>query len=58
MSKEKQIIDSIETLTVGLENIRKAQKEFATFDQEKVDKIFFAAAKAANKMRISLAKMQ
>jgi len=57
MSKEKQIIDSIETLTVGLENIRKAQKEFATFDQEKVDKIFFAAAKAANKMRISLAKM-
>ena len=53
----RQIIDSIETLTVGLENIRKAQKEFATFTQEKVDKIFAAAATAANKMRISLAKM-
>ena len=57
MSKEKQIIDSIETLTVGLENIRKAQKQFATFSQEQVDKIFFAAATAANKMRIPLAKM-
>ena len=57
MSKDRQMIDSIESLTLGLENIRKAQKEFATFSQEKVDKIFFAAATAANKMRISLAKM-
>ena len=57
MSKERQMIDSIENLTVGLENIRKAQKEFATFSQEKVDKIFAAAATAANKKRISLAKM-
>ena len=57
MSKDRQMIDSIETLTVGLENIRKAQKQFATFSQEKVDKIFAAAATAANKMRISLAKM-
>ena len=57
MKKERQMIDSIESLTKGLENIRKAQKEFATFSQEKVDKIFFAAATAANKMRISLAKM-
>ena len=57
MSKDRQMIDSIESLTLGLENIRKAQKEFATFSQEKVDKIFSAAATAANKMRISLAKM-
>ena len=57
MSKNYGIVDSIESLTVKLENIRKAQKEFATFSQEKVDKIFFAAATAANKMRISLAKM-
>ena len=57
MSKDRQLIDSIESLTIGLENIRKAQKEFATFSQEKVDKIFFAAATAANKMRIPLAKM-
>ncbi len=57
MSKSYELVDSIESLTVRLENIRKAQKEFATFSQEKVDKIFFAAATAANKMRIPLAKM-
>ena len=57
MSKDRQMIDSIESLTLGLENVRKAQKEFATFSQEKVDKIFSAAATAANKMRITLAKM-
>lgn len=32
-------------------------KEYATFTQEQVDKIFFAAATAANKMRIPLAKL-
>ena len=36
--------------------MRKAQKEFSTFTQEQVDKIFFAAAMAANKARIPLAK--
>ena len=37
--------------------MRKAQKVFATFSQEQVDKIFFEAAMAANKQRIPLAKM-
>ena len=37
--------------------MRKAQQEFATYTQEQVDKIFFAAAMAANKARIPLAKM-
>ncbi len=37
--------------------VRKAQKEFSTYSQEMVDKIFFCAASAANKERISLAKM-
>lgn len=57
MSEDKKLVDSIESLEKALENIRKAQKEFATFSEEKVDKIFFAAATAANKMRIPLAKM-
>ena len=35
----------------------KLRKYFATYTQEQVDKIFFAAASAANKMRIPLAKM-
>ena len=57
MSEDRKIIDSVESLEKALENLKKAQKEFATFSQEKVDKIFFAAAIAANKMRIPLAKM-
>ncbi|MBR2745052.1 MAG: bifunctional acetaldehyde-CoA/alcohol dehydrogenase [Clostridia bacterium] len=51
------IVDSTESLQKLIENVRKAQKEFATFSQEKVDKIFFAAAMAANKARIPLAKL-
>ena len=37
--------------------MREAQKVFATFTEEQVDKIFFEAAMAANKQRIPLAKM-
>ena len=37
--------------------MREAQKIFATFTQEQVDKIFYEAAMAANKQRIPLAKM-
>ena len=44
-------------LTKRIEKLRKAQKIFATFSQEKVDKIFKAAAIAANNARISLAKI-
>ncbi len=51
------IIDSVEKLEEAFKRIRKAQKIFATFTQEQVDKIFLAAASAANKARIPLAKM-
>ena len=44
-------------LTATLERCRQAQSVFAEYTQEQVDKIFKAAAVAANKMRISLAKM-
>lgn len=49
-------VNSVETFRAALERVREAEKEFATYSQEQVDKIFFAAACAANKMRISLAK--
>ncbi len=52
-----QIVDSVEALNMRLDEIRAAQREFATFSQEQVDKIFFAAATAANQARIPLAKM-
>ena len=46
-----------EELKEAIARCRKAQAEFATFTQEQVDKIFLAAATAANKARIPLAKM-
>ena len=52
-----EIIDSIEGLNAKMAAMREAQKIFATYTQEQVDKIFFAAASAANKMRLPLAKM-
>ena len=57
MSKNYEIVDSIETLEAALKRIRAAQEKFSKFSQEKVDEIFKAAAVAANKARIPLAKM-
>ena len=51
------IIDSVEKLESAFNRIKKAQKLFSTFSQEQVDEIFLAAASAANKARIPLAKM-
>lgn len=52
-----EIVDSPEALQKTMNKIRTAQREFASFTQEQVDKIFQAAAIAANKQRIPLAKM-
>ena len=46
-----------EALQKTIEKVRKAQQEFAKYTQEQVDKIFQAAAIAANQNRIPLAKM-
>ena len=51
------IIDSVDKLLARMEEMRAAQKIFATFTQEQVDKIFYEAAMAANHQRIPLAKM-
>ena len=53
----EKLVDSVEALYEKLDEIRKAQREFATFPQEKVDEIFKAAAMAANQARIPLAKL-
>ncbi len=52
-----EIIDTVEALTAKMAAMREAQKVFATYTQEQVDEIFKAAAMAANKQRIPLAKM-
>ena len=52
-----EIIDSVEALTAKMAAMREAQKVFATYTQEQIDKIFYEAAKAANQQRIPLAKM-
>ena len=54
---EVGIVDSVETLTAKIDEIRAAVEEFSTYTQEAVDKIFLAAATAADKARIPLAKM-
>jgi acetaldehyde dehydrogenase / alcohol dehydrogenase len=57
MSKEYEIVDSVEKLQETILKVKKAQEEFSKFSQEKVDEIFKAAAIAANSARIPLAKM-
>ena len=54
---KKVLIDSVPTLEEEIKKLRKVQEEFSHYTQEQVDKIFFAAASAANKARIPLAKM-
>ncbi len=54
---EYKIIDSVESLEEGFKRVRAAQASFAGFTQEQVDRIFLAAASAANKARVPLAKM-
>ncbi len=51
------VIDSVEKLYEAIARTREAQRVFATYTQKQVDKIFLAAASAANKARIPLAKM-
>ncbi|MEE1024135.1 MAG: aldehyde dehydrogenase family protein, partial [Acutalibacteraceae bacterium] len=55
--KDYPIVENLETLEAALARVREAQKKFATYTQEQVDAIFLAAATAANRARIPLAKM-
>ena len=51
------LVDGVPALERKLAQVREAQKQFASFTQEQVDRIFRAAALAANHARIPLAKM-
>ncbi len=51
------MVSTVQELEQEIKKVRKAQQEFAKFSQSQVDKIFKAAAIAANKQRIPLAKM-
>ena len=58
MNKEKAlVVDNIQSLEALISSVKEAQRIFSTYSQEQVDKIFTAAALAANKARIPLAKM-
>ena len=55
--KEYMTVNSIEALEKIISKVRNAQEQFSKYSQQQVDKIFQAAAIAANKARIPLAKM-
>ena len=55
--KKSTVVDNAQQLELLIERVKKAQKIYETYTQEQVDKIFKAAATAADKARIPLAKM-
>ena len=54
--KQYPIVDSVEQLELAIMRVRHAQQAFSRYTQEEVDRIFKAAAMAANRARIPLAK--
>ncbi len=54
---EAVLVQDLDSFNAKLAEVREAQKKFATYSQEQVDKIFKAAAIAADNARIPLAKM-
>ena len=55
--KNYEIVDGVEKLEAAIARVRAAQQRFATYTPEQVDRIFLAAAIAANQQRIPLAKL-
>ena len=51
------LVDNLDALIAKMAEVREAQRIFSTYTQEQVDKIFKAAAIAANQARIPLAKI-
>ena len=56
MQQSTYLVDSVEALERKISEVRKAQEAFSAYTQERVDQIFRAAALAANKARLTLAK--
>lgn len=57
MENNVKVVDCVDALIEKIAVVREAQRKFLTYSEEQVDKIFLAAATAANKMRIPLARM-
>ena len=58
MEKRKyETVDSVPMLEEAIARVRRAQEKFSGYSQAEVDSIFLAAATAANRARIPLAKM-
>ena len=56
MTNRYEIVNTTESLSVAVARVRKAQQQFSHYSQEQVDRIFLAAASAANRARIPLAR--
>ena len=54
---ERAAVDSLEALDEAIARVRAAQRAYACYTQEQVDAIFRAAATAANRARIPLARL-
>ena len=52
MADKNFIVDNIDNLTIKMKELREAQREFASYSQEQVDKIFYEVSMAANKARL------
>ena len=56
-AKEYEIVDNVDALNAALKRVKDAQRRYAAFTQEQVDRIFSATAAMANQNRINLAKL-
>ena len=57
MDRHYETVSNAAQLEEAIARVRSAQRIFATYTQEQVDRIFLAAAMAANRARIPLAKL-
>lgn len=57
MSEKSYVVETVEQFETMIQKVKKAQEIYSHYTQEQVDAIFKAAAAAANKARIPLAKM-
>ena len=56
MKNHYELVNTAESLTAAIGRVREAQQQFSHYSQEQVDRIFLAAASAANRARIPLAR--
>ena len=56
MTDRCEIVNSTESLTAAIQRVRDAQQQFSLYSQKQVDRIFLAAATAANRARLPLAR--